>query len=83
MGDGAVVAGVGGLDDAGEVEFVSVKAEEVDERVVVLEGVDIHEHGTGGVGRVGDEYGFLGAAVEAVDEPGVDGAEAEVALFVG
>lgn len=74
---------VGGLvargDDLGEVEFggLDVELEEGDELVVVLELVDVHEHGARGVGRVRHEHVGVHPAVQLVHQPAVDGTERE------
>ena len=59
-----------------------VEAEEVEEGVVVLQFVDVHEHGSACVSWVRDEDVGFGPAIEFVCEPGVDGAEAEIAIVV-
>ena len=66
--------------NSGEIELVI--AEECDELRVVLECVDVHEHSAACVGWVRDEDFLVWAAIELVHEPGVDGAEGEVASFV-
>lgn len=66
-------------DDLGEVEFgcLDVEFKEGDQFVVVLELVDVHEHGAGGVGGVGDEDVGVDTAVQLVHEPAIDGAKGE------
>lgn len=76
--------GVCGADDLGHVHFAQIElvGEEVEHLLAVLEGVDVHEHGAACVGRVRDEDLLVRPAVELVHEPGVDGAEGQVAGFV-
>ena len=70
-GAGALAAGGddGGHEGAGDIE-------EGQELVVPSQFVDVEEQGAGGVGDVGE---VLGAGGELPDEPGVDGAEGELA----
>lgn len=35
-----------------------------------MEGVNVHEHGAGSIGRVGDENVFLGATCDRLDSTG-------------
>ncbi|TKW52752.1 hypothetical protein CTA1_7517 [Colletotrichum tanaceti] len=79
----AVGLGVRGADDLGELDLCRVDAEPVDEVVVVLQRVDVHEHGARGVGGVRDVDVAGDAAVELVDQPGVDGAKGQHAALVG
>ena len=53
-------------------------AEEAQQVVVPLHGVDVEEHGARGVGAVG---GVHAPAGELPDEPGVDGAHEQVAAL--
>lgn len=72
-----------GAHDLGHVHFVEVElvGEEVDQLLVVLELVDVHEHGPARVGGIGDED-VVAHAIELVDEPGVDRAEGQSAGLV-
>ena len=45
------------------------------------QGVQVHQHGAGGVGDVGDVHAAVGAAGEVPDDPGVHGAEEDVAAL--
>ena len=83
-GEFAVRFGVGGGNDLGEVDLggLVVEVEEGEQRVVVFEFVDVHEHGPSGVGWVTDEDVGRRPAVEFVGEPGVYCAEAEVSFIV-
>ena len=47
--------------------------------LVPLQGVQVHQHGAGGVGDVGDVHAAVDAAGEVPDDPGVHGAEEDVA----
>ena len=46
---------------------------------VPLHGVQVHQHGAGGVGHVGDVHAAVGTAGQVPDDPGVHGAEEDVA----
>ena len=76
--------GVCGADNLGHVHFAQIELvrKEVEHLFAVPERVDVHEHGAACVGRIRDEDLLFGAAIELVHEPGVDGAEGEVAGFV-
>lgn len=78
----AVGLGVGRGDNLGEEDLLAVNAEPVNEIVVVVESLNVHEHGTRGVGRVRDVDIVGASTVELVGQPGVDGTESEVALVV-
>ena len=47
--------------------------------VVPLHGVQVHQHGAGGVGDVGDVLAAVDTAGQVPDDPGVHGAEEDVA----
>ena len=49
--------------------------------VVPLQGVQVHQHGARGVGDVGDVHAAVDAAGEVPDDPGVHGAEEDVAAL--
>lgn len=71
---------LGGRDNLGENELLDAK--ELDELLVVLEGLNVHEHGPGGVGGVGDVGAAVEAAREVVEQPRVDGGEGQLASIV-
>ena len=47
--------------------------------VVPAQGVEVHQHGAGGVGDVGDVHAAVDAAGQVPEDPGVDVAEDQVA----
>lgn len=69
-----------GGDNLGEDDLLDAK--ELDELVVVLEGLDVHQHGSGGIGGIGDVSAAVETTEQVPEEPGVDGAESQVALLV-
>ncbi len=48
---------------------------------IPLEGLQVHQHRAPGVGHVGDVPSAVGAAGEVPDQPGVDGAEGDLAVL--
>jgi hypothetical protein len=55
-----------------------VDIQRVQHLVIPLQGVDVEQHGTRGVGVVGDVDASLG---HLPDKPGVDGTEQQLAAF--
>lgn len=82
VGEGAKGLGVGRVDNLGELDLVAVNTEPVKKIGVVVEALEVHEHGAGGVGGVRDVDVALGTAVEPVGEPGVDSAKGQVTGLV-
>lgn len=74
---------IGGRRDLGQVNLITVDFEEIQEFIVILVGVQIHEHGTGGVCHVGGVDIVKCATVEVIDQPGVDGAKGQGTIFIG
>ena len=64
------------------MQLLAVQFEEVDETVVVIERLETHKHRPACVGRVGYEDVLGCAAIQLVHEPGVNGAEGQVAFIV-
>ncbi len=56
-------------------------AEEPEQLLVPVQRPQVHEHGAARVGHVGDVHAAVGAAGEVPQQPGVDGAEREVAAL--
>ena len=81
--DVAVALTVGGGKDGGQADLLAVDAEEIEQAIIVVEGLEVHEHSTGGVGDVGDQTAAGGATVQVVDEPSVNGTEGQAAGLVG
>ncbi|KAH6609764.1 hypothetical protein Trco_003110 [Trichoderma cornu-damae] len=81
-GQGAVGLGVRGAHDPGQRDLGAVDAEPVNELRVVVERLEVHEHGPRGVGGIRHVDVAGGAAVELVGQPRVDGAEGEGAALV-
>ena len=73
----AVAIDLGGGLDLGEHRLRDTH--DLAHRVVPLEGLDIHEHGAGSVGRIGDVHAAVGASGQVPQHPGVHVAEVQVA----
>ena len=61
--------------DLRQVQLLHIEAEEIQELLVVLESVDVHEHATTRIRRVRDEDIFLRTAVQPIHDPSIDGSE--------
>lgn len=82
VGQGTVGLGIGRAHNLGQLDLLGVNSEPVNEVLIVLQGVDVHEHGTGGVGGIRDVDIARRAAVELVDQPGVDGTKSQNTALV-
>jgi len=82
VGEGAKGLGIGGADNLWQLDLVTVEAEPVQQLSIILERLEVHEHGARGIGGVRDVDVLGGAAVELVGEPGVNGAERKVTALV-
>lgn len=83
LGKGTVCVCTRRRNNLGQPKLVAIEVEEAQQIVVVLTSVQVHEHGSRGICRVGDEDVLFLSTVEVVDQPGVDGAEAQAILIVG
>ena len=75
----AVPVGVGRRADLGE--HAARDAEELQQFVVPVEGLEVHQHGAAGVGHVGDVRPAVDPAGEVPDQPGVGVSEDRVAAL--
>lgn len=82
-GKGAVGLGVGRSDNLGQRDLLAIETEPIDEVSVVVERFEVHEHGSGSVGGVGDEDIGVRATVQLVGQPGIDGTESENTALIG
>lgn len=82
-GEGPVGLGVRRSDNLGELDLLPVKAEPVNELVIVVEGLEVHEHRTRGIGGVGDVDLASGSTVQLVGQPGVDRSKGKDTIIVG
>ena len=65
------MVGQHGARDAHDLEHIRIP----------VQGLQVHQHGAGGVGHIGDMHAALGAAGQVPDDPGVDVAEEHFALL--
>lgn len=75
---------VRGRDNAWESALGGVNVEEAEKFLVVFHSAQVHEHGTAGVGAVGDVNRVLSVdtTIEFVDEPRVDGTKGQAAFII-
>lgn len=71
------------MDDFRKLEFVDIKAEEIDQGSIVRQALEIHEHGSRCVRGVRDEDVLLWATVKFVDQPRINCTECEDAFLIG
>lgn len=82
-GQGSVGLGVGGPHDLGQEHLASVEAEPVNEVLVIVERLQVHEHGPRCVGGIRDVDVARRSAVELVRQPRVNGAKRQNTTLIG
>lgn len=79
----AVGLDIGGAHDLGERDLLAIEAEPINEIGVVIQSLEVHEHGARSIGGVRHEDIAIRTAVELVGQPGVDGAESQNTSLIG
>ena len=67
--DATETVAIGRWEDLGESDLVAVNLEKFQELIVIVEGLEVHEHGPRGIAHIGDQDITIGTTVEVVEKP--------------